>query len=498
MPRPVVFCLPAALLLMVPGFAAGEDKALEQTLALQKVMQKVIAQAEPSIACILVSRNEAYRRANGQTPSADFSGKLGDFDPNKFDFPVEDKSREDRRKFDLADPAHVPEAFGSGVVIDPQGLILTNYHVIHDATKIFVRLPGGRAGYADIHAADPRSDLAVLRIGAKSQLPLPAVPLGDATTAQRGQFVLTLSNPFAVGFRDGQPSASWGIISNLRRRIPGEPREEYRTKPLHYYGTLIQTDTRLHLGCSGGALLNLSGELIGLTTSLAAIHGGETPGGYAIPFDAGMRRILDVLKRGEEVEYGFLGVSINDQRPGRGKGVVLAYVYPGSPAEQEGHLRVDDVILAVNGIPLLESDDLFLHLGTQLVGTKVRLKVLQANTRGIATVDVTLGKLHVIGKTMASSLGKRPFFRGLRVDYTTLLAQPQRLVPPGVLVSDVQAGTAAATAQLKPGEVITHVNQRAVTSPAAFYQAVAALKGPIELQLYNFGTYEAPAKVLLK
>ena len=385
------------------------------------------------------------------------------------------------------------------MVVDRSGLILTNYHVIRDATRIFVRLPGAKAGYADIHAADPRSDLAVLRIRDSRLLPLPAVTLGESGVLQRGQFILTLANPFAAGFRDGRPSASWGIISNIRRHIPGLPREEERTKPLHYYGSLLQTDTRLSLGCSGGALLNLKGELVGLTTALAAIHGIDTPGGFAIPLDAGMRRILEVLKRGEEVDYGFLGVGFNEQRPG--KGVAVKYVTPGSPAEQEAHLAVNDIILAVNGIPIRETDDLFLELATQLAGSRVTLSVRQAITRETRTVTVTLGKFYVTGKRIVSSLGSRPFVRGLRVDYTTLLVQQSPrlpLVPPGVLVSDVQPGSVADGAKLKAGEVITHVNKRAVNSPAAFYQAVATVTGPLELQLYSFGSQAAPARVLLR
>jgi serine protease Do len=498
--RLVVCCSLPALVLALPISAPGQEKALEQALALQKVMQKLIAESEPSIACILVSRSEAYSRLAGQPAVADISGKLGDFDPRKLDFLDKEDLKEQKRKLDLADPDYVPETFGSGVVIDELGLVLTNYHVIRDATKIFLRLPGGKAGYADIHAADPRSDLAVLRLRDKSLLPLKAIAPGDAANVERGQFVVTLANPFAAGFRDGQPSASWGIVSNLRRRVAGEPREENRTKPLSYYGTLLQTDTRVQLGCSGGALLDLNGRLIGLTTSLAAIHGGETPGGFALPLDAGLHRILQVLKRGEEVEYGFLGVSFNEQRIGPGKGVRLDNVYHGSPAAA-ANLQPNDIIMEVDGVPILENDDLFLQLGTHLAGTKVKLKIVRGLTREISTVDVTLGKFYVTGKKIASSLGKRPFFRGLRVDYTTLLAQqPSRLhhIPQGVLVSAIQPGTAAALAQLKIGDVIARVNNRPVTSPAEFYDAVAALAGPIELQLYSFGPREPTATVLLK
>ena len=126
--------------------------------------------------------------------------------------------------------------------------------------------------------------------------------------------MLTLSNPFAVGFRDGQPSASWGILSNIRRRAVAISNEAENVKPFHFYSTLLQTDARLHLGCSGGALLNLQGEMVGLITSMAAIQGGETPSGFAVPVTGNMRRIIDVLKRGEEVDYGFLGIGLDRDR----------------------------------------------------------------------------------------------------------------------------------------------------------------------------------------
>ena len=136
---------------------------------------------------------------------------------------------------------------------------------------------------------------------------------------------------------------------------------------------------RLQVGCSGGALLDLHGKLIGLTSSLAGLHGGDTPGGFAIPIDAGMKRIIEVLKSGREVEYGFLGVGFEPAQE-RGDGVVLGSVAEGSPADRKG-LKAKDVILAIEGIPVHDGDDLFLALGTQLADTPVKLKVLGQGQR---------------------------------------------------------------------------------------------------------------------
>jgi serine protease Do len=485
--------------LLLAGAVRAQDPAtLEQVLALQKTIQHVIAQAEPAVACILVSRSELYAKL-GQPANTESPGKLGAFDPSLLFSLGKEEQRRVRKLLDLADPQHVPEAFGSGVVMDAKGLILTNYHVVQDAAKVLVRLPGGKASYADIHAADPRSDLAVLRLQNSGLGRLPTISLGKEATIERGQFVLALANPYAAGFRDGQPSASWGMISNVRRRAPGILREEEgTTKPLHALGTLLQTDVRLNLGCSGGALLNLRGELIGLTTALAAIQGTDNPGGFAIPLDAAFRRIVEVLLRGEEVEYGFLGVSFS---PGRGRdaGAALDRVIAGSPADVEARLRPHDMILSIDGRPVSDIDDMFLSLGSQLAGTKIKLEARRQG-RTLKT-EATLAKLHVPGKKIVASLGRRPYLRGLRVDYSSLLVQqPHSLLrmPPGVLITEVQPGSRAAGAELKPGEVITHVNQRAVNSPAAFYDAAAEANGAWELLLYPGAPNEPAPKVIVK
>lgn len=480
---------------------AQEDASLQQALALQKVMQKVIREAEPSIACILVSRSEGYKRV-GQGPPAPEQGRLGAFNGAFLGQSEEEALL--RKKLNMAEPGYVPESFGSGVVVDPSGLILTHYHVVRDAAKIFVRLPGAQASYADIHAADPRSDLAVLRM-LSNNLNLPVIKLGDGDKLERGQFILSIANPYAAGFRDGRPSASWGIISNLRRRAPsGHTREDERAKTLHQYGTLIQTDARLTLGCSGGALLNLQGEMVGLTTSVAALHGGETPGGYAVPMDAGMKRIVKVLKRGEEVDYGFLGITLNDDKAYNGPGVSLSSVCLGSPAEFQARLRPQDVILKVDGAVINDNDDLFLALGKHLAGEKVKLEVRRYGQK-VMPVEVTLVKHNLPGKPIASSLGSRPRVRGLRVDYTSLMASQiigrggrWGRIPQGVLITDVEPSSPAAAAQLRAQtDIITHVNGQAVTDPASFYREFAKHRGPIELTLYASNPAQPPPKVTI-
>jgi len=490
--------LPCALALLgLFWLSPARGDGLKEAAGLEKAFQEAIQEAEPSVACVLVSRSEAYRAGDPEP------GKLGAFNSQEIQQYRQRLSLPnlDLDKLDMSQPGYVPELFGSAVVIQETGLLLTNYHVVRDATKIFVRLPGGKASYANIHAADPRSDLAVLRL-LKPPAGLKALKIGDGGKAKKGQIILSIANPFAAGFRDGSPSASWGIISNIRQRVPPPVadgaseadrfQEIQRKMTLHHYGTLLQTDARLNLGCSGGALIDLKGEMIGLTTALAALSGSETAGGFAVPMDAGMRRIVDVLKEGKEVEYGFLGVQPEtrprevqpETRPG--DGVRIFHAESWSPAYRGG-LRDRDVILKINDTPIRNNDDLFLAVGTLLSGTEAKVEVRREG-EGLRTFTVTLAKFYVQGPIIAS---QRPEpIRGLRVDHISVLHQATRMVPgppfslpSGVMIREVLPGSAAATAMLKANDVITHINGKAVGSPKEFYDATRDAKGPITLTL---------------
>ena len=389
------------------------------------------------------------------------------------------------------DPSFVPNEYGTGVVVDRRGLILTACHVLGDENDVYYVTTSDRRIYrAWIKAADPRSDLAVLSIDGADVASANMVPirLGDAATLRKGQIVVTLGNPYAIA-RDGQSSAGWGIVSNLGRKAPPLPDETDATgkTTLHHYGGLIQTDARLHLGTSGGPLLNLRGEMIGLCVSQAATAGYESSASYAIPVNATFRRVLDSLAQGREAEYGFLGIRPDNLKPAElaaGLQGIRGRIEPGTPAARAG-LHEDDIITSVNGTPIYDSDSLVLEVGRLPVEALAHLGVIRNGAR--QTIDVVLSKFPVRGRKVATV---RPDpWRGVRVDYSSAFLepdQPQHFGLPltdAVVVSEVDQNTPAAQAGMKRGMLISHVDGRAVRTPKEFQAAIAEKTGAVQLRL---------------
>jgi S1-C subfamily serine protease len=480
--------------------AAGQcDDDLTAARNLESAMQRAIAKVEPAVACILVSRSTEYKQFDGISGTRE-PGQLGGFDRPDPDMGFrrgparlfDQRRREVAERLDLSAPNHVPESFGSGVVIDTSGKVLTCYHVVRDAAKIFVRLQGQKGSYADILAADERSDLAVLKMITPPP-GLVALPLGNGNDTRKGQMVLSVSNPFAAGFRDGSPSSSWGIISNVRRRVPGEYDELQRRRKLHYYGTLLQTDARMGLGCSGGALIDLNGNLIGIISSHAALTGGETAGGFAMPMDAIYRRVIETLRRGEEVEYGFLGVSF----PLRGSDLTYEVMH-NSPAQKAG-MQSRERIMAIDGVAIKEPDDLFLAISARAPGSMVRITV--GNGFGLQrVVTPRLVKYYVPRERPLIAANRPAPIRGLRVDYSSILVRPdggpRDSIPPGVVVREVMPNSPAERAALQPNnDLIIEVNGQRVETPQEFADAAQKTNGPLELTIHDL---PEPRKVTLR
>jgi serine protease Do len=308
--------------------------------------------------------------------------------------------------------------------------------------------------------------------------------------------VIALGNPYGIA-RDGQVSASWGIVSNLARKAGADPDESTpsgRKRTLHHYGTLIQTDAKLNFGTSGGALLNLKGEMIGLTTSLAAAAGYEQAAGYAIPVDETFRRILDALRHGREVEYGFLGVQMRnldarDMAAGR-QGMRVEDVVAGTPAHRFG-LQADDVITHVNGRPIYDADGLVLNVSSRPADAPTRLTVLRSGQT--KHVDLELAKAAPSKRivTVPAEL-----WRGMRVDFASAISQDfltrnQPLLLEGsVVVAEVVQDSPAWRAGLRPEMIISHVGTAHVQTPRDFQLAIAGKNGAVQLREVRFSAFQ--------
>jgi serine protease Do len=492
--------LPLALLFAfadaVPARADdGRTPALVREL--NEKSQEIARTIGPSVVCIYVSRSDAYQKAPywGIPHTPDYPGRLGRFDAAAARKKVPTDARHRARilrtiaEHDLSAPNVVPESYGSGIVVDRAGLVLTCAHVVKNATRIYVR-QGERGSWADIHAADPRSDLAVLKL-LDPPAGLKALKLGDGGKVRPGQLVWCVSNRFEPRFRgDATPTFGFGQVRRLRVPLPGNFENMFRDMPhekftLYHHGLLFQTTAVTTSGCSGAALVDLDSKVVGLTTALAGI-GGDKLGGFAIPLDPSIRQIVERLERGEEVEYGFLGVQLGTQD--RPPTTMIHAVTAGSPAMKAG-LMAGDVIVRINGKAVSNTNDLFLYLGMTLAGREAEIEVRGNRFGGFTrTVRVRLAKFYWPGPVIAS---KQPPARfGLRVDYTSVLAQRNpfplrwgRAPAEGVAIREVVLNSPADRARLQPDKIITHVNGTQVTTPGEYYQVIARAGNKVELTI---------------
>ncbi len=460
----------AVLALMAPEPLAQQPQQqptpLDVATALETALADAIARAEPSVVAIAREKDgktEETTAVRGKMPPIEprvgFNGFAGLEEPEL--------------------PDYIASDYGSGLVIGDRGEILTTFQVVRGASRLVVRAPGGHEFDAQVIAADPRSDLAVI-IPRESPNPrkiqLKPITLGDGTKLRKGMFVLALGNPFNAG-RDGKASASWGILANLARRLDSS-QVDVQNKQLRHYPTMLQLDAKLNLGMSGGAVVNLKGELIGLTTNAANVGGFDSQAGYALPIDTLTRRAIEALKQGREVEYGFLGVQLPRDGTNRIDGVAL-----GTPAG-EGGLMSGDEVLAIGHLPVTDSDTLVMAVNAFSPGSPIKVKIRRDDE--IIEKTVVLSKLRIAGEVIATS---RPLaWRGLRVDFTS--TDPRVSYGPdvikamskgGVLITEVQPGSSADEAGLKVGQYIVSVDGMSVKTPAAFADAVEKLKGPVVL-----------------
>ena len=266
---------------------------------------------------------------------------------------------------------------------------------------------------------------------------------------------------------------------------------------LQHYGSLIQTDAKLNLGTSGGALVNLKGEMVGLTTSLAAVAGYEQAAGYAIPVDAAFRETVDRLKEGEERTHGLLGIQFRRDEAFPIAGVRVDMIYPAGPARQ-ADIRPNDIITRVDDQPVRDGDDLMLNIGRLPAGHLTHI-TLERNGQ-VLKRDVLLAKYPVQGKTIITK--PAPSWRGLTVDYATALLEYQSRVNSGdaplepcVIAREVVEGSPAWEVGLRRGTLISHVGNLKVETPDEFQQAVAGKEAEVVLRLASGPTKTASVTV---
>lgn len=383
--------------------------------------------------------------------------------------------------------------YAAGVVIGENGEMVTTFHSIQGADRIAVRAAGRLQFDAEIIAADPRSDLAIIMPTRASldalKIRLKPLKIGQAEKIRRGSFLVALGNPFNAAL-DGQPSSAFGILSNNARRLDLTLDETTSTgRQLRHLPTLMQLDSKLNLGMSGGAVVNMNGELVGITTTGGNPQGFDAQAGYAIPMDILGRRAISTLIRGEEVEYGFLGVSLATN----GSNVIQG-VSPGTPAARAGLIQGDQIV-KIGEIPVTDGDQLVLAVNSFPVETPLKITYRrtlfnEAKPAPLVEAQLRLAKFPVGGEVIATN--KPQPWRGLEVDYPSVMIQGNplgelptlRSIPPdsdGVIVTHINAGSPA-LGLMKPGELITSVNGQRINGPRQFRQIVKDLKGPVRIK----------------
>lgn len=273
---------------------------------------------------------------------------------------------------------------GAGTIWSADGLILTNEHVVANCESLIARLSDGTEMNAAVVAADPRSDLAILRIERHGLTP---ARLCVWSSVARGQWCVAMGNPYGLA-ADGQASVAIGVISNLHRQLPGLGEEDDR-----FYYDMIQTTASIHPGHSGGPLFNLRGELVGVVTAMHTHAAGDDGVGFATPLTDAKRKLIDRLASGQPIGYGYLGAVVRTPtdsereaaaRPG---GVVVQRIEPEGPAARAS-LAVGDIVLGWDGQPVWAPGQLAELVGQTPSGARVAVTYMRGGKRAEATIEV--------------------------------------------------------------------------------------------------------------
>jgi len=368
------------------------------------------------------------------------------------------------------------QGLGSGVIIDKEGYILTNEHVVGNASEIKVKLADGREFPAELKGVDMRTDLAVIKIDAQN---LPVAVLGDSDNLKIGAWIVAIGNPFGFAIENPEPTVTVGVVSALHRTLPMLGR---RTRN---YDDLVQTDAAINPGNSGGPLVNLKGEVVGINTAIITTTGGYQGLGFAIPVNKA-KKVLQKLVKGEKVFYGWLGVSIQDLNDDLrsyfniakdAQGVLAVKVYQDSPAEKSG-IKDGDLITVFDGKAVKATKALVDIVSTTEVGKKINLTVIRDGKPKAMTI--VIGKRPGDEDEMDAAVSdKAGEFRGLEVDDISPAYKQQFEITEtkGVVVIKIEEGSCGEKSGISEGDVITEVNKIPVKSSIDFDSATKKAQG---------------------
>jgi serine protease Do len=451
------FALGAALFVghgNVHAAAAMDDNSVEALTALDRAMEAVAAKVTPAVVNV-----EVTARGNSEAEASE-----GQMQGN----PLQGLPPGLRQFFGEQMPQQQPleHGIGSGIIISPDGYIVTNNHVVNGATSIKVTLNDRRILNAKVVGVDKLTDLAVIKVNASD---LPSIAWGDSTKLQPGQTVLAFGSPFGY-FRF---SVTRGIVSAINRANPysDDPR-----KP----GNFIQTDAAINPGNSGGPLVNAHGELVGINTFIITNGGSFAGAGFAIPSQI-VRATADELIKHGKVDHGYLGIGMNDVTPENAHffnlqdatGAIVSQVTPDSPASRGG-LQQGDVITQINGEKVINGGTLQVAVSEMTPGTKIALGIIRDGKP--TTVNLTVGQFHGSSEVASNDGpegedGAHTGKLGLAVSDLTPEARQQINAPDqihGVVVQSVRPASPADEAGIQPGDVIVEVNRKPAQSASQF------------------------------
>ncbi len=417
--------------------------------------------------------------------STDMRRRSGGIDPFDFFFP---DPRDQRRRGNTPDSQDDDErrqlSGGSGFIISPDGYILTNNHVVENASKVEVHFgadengAGGHTVPAKIIGRDPATDIALLKID--SNQPLPNVPLGDSDRIRKGDWAIAVGNPFQF-----ENTLTVGVISAKGRSLGLS--EQTRS-----FENFIQTDAAINFGNSGGPLLNINGEVVGINT---AIRGGAQGLGFATPVNTA-KRLLPQLKEGKVVR-GYLGMSIGEVSDkdkeafglSEARGAIVQSVEPGKPADKAG-IQHGDVIVEIDGRAMRNNREIIDYISYQPIGTPIKIGLVRNGQKVNVTARTAERPMEGQISEESTTPEAEPARNKLGVSVQDISAQVRQLygipdnISNGVVVTNVKDVSAAGEANISEGDVITEVAGRKVTNVNDFRQAVEGLRAGQNVRFY--------------